>query len=99
MLYIKEGNLPKDYRILKSAFRHGITETEIDYVLSDKNPSRRFYEMHDDRAGNAQDMVVGYSGTRPYLIEVSLCYSPNENIVFHAAKITRKYRKLYEAER
>ncbi len=98
MLYIEECALPKDYRILKSAYRHGITETEIDYVLSDKNPSRRFYEMHDNEEGNAQDMVVAYSGTRPWPIEVSLCYEPNENIVFHAAKLTPKYKKLYEAE-
>lgn len=90
--------MPKDYRILKSAYRHGITEKEIDYALSDKNPSRRFYEIHDDKEGNAQDMAVAYSGMRPYPIEVGLCYKPKENVVFHADKITPKFRKLYEAE-
>ncbi len=88
----------KDYRILRSAYKHGILEQEIDYVLSDKNPTRRFYEMHDDKQGNAQDMVVAYTGTRPWPIEVGLSYSSNENVVFHANKVSLKYRKFYEAE-
>ena len=87
------------YRILESAYRHGITEQEIHYVLSEKNPTRRFYEMHDDENGIAQDMYVGHTGTRPWPIEVGLTYSTDENIVFHASKVTAKYEKLYKAER
>ena len=91
--------MPKDYLILESAYKHGINEQEIDYVLSDRNPTRRFYEMHDDKEGNAQDMVVAYTGTRPSPIEVGLCYSPDKNIVFHADKVSNKFSQLYKAER
>ena len=89
----------KDYRILKSAFKHGITEQEIDYALSDKNPTRRFYEMHDDKDGNAQDMVIAHTGTRPWAVEIGLCYLTNENVVFHASKISSEFKKQYEVER
>ncbi len=50
------------YRILGSAYKHGITEQEIHHVLSEKNPTRRCYEMHDDENGNAQDMYVATQG-------------------------------------
>lgn len=88
----------RDYRILSSAYKHGITKQEIDYVLSDKNPTRRFYEMHDDEDGNAQDMCVAHTGTRPWAIEVGLCYRSNENLVFHASKVSSEYKAPYEAE-
>ncbi|MBY0549269.1 MAG: hypothetical protein K2W95_18485 [Candidatus Obscuribacterales bacterium] len=88
----------QDYRILDSARKHGITDQEIDYVLSDKNPTQRAYEMHDDDDGNAQDMFVAHTGTRPWPIEVGLSYRAKENIVFHANKVTPEYEKLYKAE-
>jgi hypothetical protein len=88
----------EDYRILDSAYKHGITEQEIHHVLSDKNPTRRAYEMHDDDAGNAQDMYVADTGTRPWAIEVGMSYRPDENIVFHASRVTSEFEKLYEAE-
>lgn len=90
--------MPEDYRILDSAKKHGITEQEIHYVLSDKNPTRRSYEMHDDGDGNAQDMFVAHTGTRPWPIEVGMSYRPDENVVFHADKVTPEFEKLYEAE-
>lgn len=85
-------------RIVESAYKHGITEAEILYVLDENNPTRRAYVMHDDAEGNAQDMFVAHSGTRPWAIEVGVSYRPNENIVFHAARLTPKFKKLYEAE-
>lgn len=88
----------KGYRILESAYKHGITEAEIDLVLSDKNPTRRCYEMHDDAEGNAQDMFVAHTSTRAWPIEVSLTYRPDENVVFHAAKVTPAFEEFYEAE-
>ena len=54
--------------------------------------------MHDDNEGNAQDMFVGHSGTRPWPIEVWISYRPDENVVFHAARVTPEFRELYEAE-
>lgn len=66
--------------------------------MSDLNPKRRCYEMHDDAEGNAQDMYVGHTGTRPYPLEVGVSYRENENVVFHAAKVTPEFEKLYEAE-
>lgn len=86
------------YRILKSAYKHGITEQEIDDVLSNKNPTRRIYEMHDDAQGNAQDMYVAYTGTKPWPVEVAVSYRLNENVVFHAHRLTTEYKALYEAE-
>ncbi len=86
------------YRIIGSAFKHGITEFEIDYVLSDKNPTRRSYEMHDDEDGNAQDMYVAHTGTRPWPIEVAVSYGTSENIVFHASKVSSKFEELYKSE-
>jgi len=88
----------EDFRILESAYKHGITEQEIHYALSDKNPTRRCYELHDDAQGNPQDMYVSYTGTRPWPIEVAVSYRENENIVFHASKATPEYTELYEAE-
>jgi hypothetical protein len=88
----------EDYRILDSAYKHGIKELEIHYVLSDENPTRRSYEMHDDEYGNAQDMYVAHTGTRPWPIEVGVFYCANENIVFHANKVTREFKELYELE-
>jgi len=90
--------VPEEYRILSSANRHGISEEEIDYVLSDMNPTRRSYIMHDDDDGNAQDMFVAHTGTRPWPIEVGVSYRPNENVVFHADKVTPEFEELYEAE-
>ena len=88
----------EDYRILDSAYKHGITEQEIHYVLSDQNPTRRSYIMHDDDDGNAQDMFVSHTGTRPWPIEVGVSYRPDENVVFHADKVTPAFEELYEAE-
>ncbi len=88
----------EDYRILESARKHGITDQEIHYVLSDQNPTRRTYEMHDDKHCNAQDMFVAHTGTRPWAIEVGVSYRANENVVFHAQKVTPEFELLYEAE-
>jgi len=97
MLY-GEWRVVEGYLILGSAFKHGVTEKEIHYVLSDRNPTRRSYLMHDDADGNAQDMFVAHTGTRPWPIEVAISYRQDENIVFHAARATPEYEKLYEAE-
>jgi len=87
-----------DYRILESALKHGISELEIAYVLDFKNPTRRYYAIHDDGEGNGQDMVVAHTGTRPWAIEVGVCYRAEENVVFHASKVTPKFQTMYEAE-
>lgn len=86
------------YRILISAYKHGITEQEIDLVLSIDNPTRRIYEMHDDKDGNPQDMYIACTGTRPWPIEVGVSYREHENIIFHANKLTSRFEKLYEDE-
>ena len=91
--------LNKEYRILDSAFKHGITESEIDSVLSDMNPTRRIYDMHDDKNGVPQDMYVAHTGTRPWAIEVSVAYRETETVIFHANRISNEYRKFYEGER
>jgi hypothetical protein len=85
-------------RILESAYKHGITEQEILFVLDDKNPTRRSYIMHDDDDGNAQDMFVAHTGTRPWPIEVGISYRVDESIVFHASKLTPEYQNMYETE-
>lgn len=87
-----------EYRILDSAYKHGITEREIDNVLSDKNRTQRCYEMHDDENGNPQDMFVAHTGTRPWPIEVGVAYLPDEDLVFHASKVSTVYRFLYKSE-
>jgi hypothetical protein len=100
MLYSQWRDIEVEgYRILESALKHGITEEEIHYVLSDKNPTRRAYEMHDDEEGNAQDMFVAHTGTRPWPVEVGISYCQDENVVFHANKVTPEFEKLYKAER
>ncbi len=91
--------MEESYRILDSAHKHGITEQEIHYALSDNNPTRRSYILHDDEDGNAQDMYVFHTGTRPWAIEVGVSYRPSENVVFQAAKVTPEFAILYEAER
>ena len=99
MLYGAATMVEDDYRVLESASKHGITEPEIHSVLSDNNPTRRAYLLHDDEDGNAQDMYVAHTGTRPWAIEVGVSYRPGENVVFHAAKVTPEFAILYEAER
>lgn len=88
----------KEYRILPSAYKHGITEAEIDNVLSDVNFTQRIYEMHDDERGNPQDMYVAHTGTRPWPIEVAVARRQNETVVFHASKISTIYRFYYKSE-
>lgn len=90
--------MEKGYRILQSALKHGIDEPEIDFVLRNNNPTRRCYELHEDRYGNAQDMFVGYVESRPWPIEVALAYRDDETVVFHARKVSPAFRTLYESE-
>lgn len=90
--------MKKGYRILPSALKHGVSESEIDFVLSSNNPTLRCYELHDDRDGNAQDMFVGFTDSRPWPIEIALSYRDDEIVVFHASKISASNRKLYESE-
>jgi len=88
-----------DYRILDSALKHGIEEREIDYVLDSKNPTQQYYELHDDENGNAQDMVVAHTGTRPWPIEVGISYRDTETVIFHANKVSEEFSKRYEQEK
>ena len=90
--------MSEGYKILDSALKHGITELEIDEVLREQNLTRRSYELPDDGQGNARDMCVAYVGTRPWPIEIGICYGPTEDVVFHASRITPRFRELYEAE-
>jgi len=95
---ILEDKRVDDYQIIESALKHGITEQEIHSVISHLNRTRRIYEMHDDADGNAQDMFVAHTGTRPWPIEVAVSYRPDQDVVFHADKVTPEFEKLYEAE-
>jgi hypothetical protein len=85
------------YRILPSALEHGVTERDIQYVLLPGNPMTRFYILHDDAEGNGQEMAVGYT-ERERLIEIAICYRPNETVIFHADSVTLTYKEYYEAE-
>jgi hypothetical protein len=85
-------------RILKSAFKHGISEYEILSALSDTNVTKSSFVMDDDGDGNPQDMFVAFPDNQPYAIEVGICYKIDEDVVFHADKLTKFFAKLYERE-
>jgi hypothetical protein len=85
-------------RILDSAYKHGIRKEEILLLLDERNETLRSYPLHEDQDGNPQEMLVGHTGTRSWPIEIGVCYRATEPVVFHAAKLTPEFRKLYEAE-
>jgi len=91
-------NSCRPYKVRVSAYKHGISQAEIAYVLSAANPTRRTYELHDDKEGNAQDMFVAHTGTRPWAIEVGVSYRENVDVIFHASRVSKKFEKLYEGE-
>lgn len=76
-----------------SAFKHEITEAQIREVLADQ--STKPFELHDDSYGNPQEMLVGYTHSG-VLIEIAVRYEEDTDEVFHANKVTAKYRALYE---
>lgn len=50
-----ERPLIEGFRIIDSAYRHGIRESEIWYVLDAFNATRRVYDLHEDEDGSSQD--------------------------------------------
>ncbi len=81
-------------RILKSALKHGVLESQIREVLADHRHTKPF-ELHDDVDGNPQEMLVGYTQSNVQS-EIAVRYSEESDDVFHAARVTAKYKRLYE---
>lgn len=83
-----------EIQIRKSALKHGISERQIREVLADKVFTRA-YEIHEDTYGNPQEMLVGYT-EMGVLLEIAVRYTNKFNCIFHANRVSAKYRKLYE---
>ena len=84
-------------RFRDSAFDHGITKEQIEDVLVNKYSLTKWFEIHDDDEGNAQDMVVGFDSEGIYLIEIGITYLEEDEVVFHAMKATKPFRNKYSA--
>lgn len=78
----------------KSAFDHKITKDQIEEVLANKWELTKWFPIHDDANGNSQDMVVGFDneGTS---IEIGLSYIDDDEVVFHADKVTTAWQTEY----
>jgi hypothetical protein len=80
--------------IRESALKHGITEIEILEVLADQSLTKPF-EMHEDKWGNPQEMLVGFTQAS-VLLEIAVRYTEGWDEIFHANRVSAPYRKLYE---
>jgi len=78
-----------------SALKHGITKAQILQVLSDHNVTR-YFPLHEDAQSNPQEMAIGYT-QKGVLLEIGVRYMDNFDDVFHANRVSSKYRQLYEA--
>jgi hypothetical protein len=83
-------------QIKESALKHGITETDIRQVLADPI-TVRYFAIHEDSFGNPQDMVVGFTQSG-VLVEIGVKYTDDFDIVFHANRVSRRFRALYRRE-
>ncbi len=83
-----------EIQIRKSALKHGISERQIREVLADKVMTKA-YGIHDDAFGNPQEMLVGQT-TMGVLLEIAVRYTDKLDCVFHANRVSAKYRMLYE---
>ena len=74
------------YRL--STFAHGINKTQIEEALANRWHMSKWFQIHDDKKGNAQDMVIGFD-YEGMLIEIGITYLADDEIVFHASKATK----------
>lgn len=81
-------------RINESALKHGIAELSIREVLADTRTTKA-YQIHDDAKGNPQEMLIGYT-VQGVLLEIAVRYTENFDEVFHANRVSAKFRKLYK---
>jgi hypothetical protein len=81
-------------KIRESALKRGITEAQILQVIADKVVTKPI-EMHGDGEGNPQEMLVGYTQAG-VLLEVAVRYTSECDEIFHASRVTAKFRKMYE---
>lgn len=84
-------------RIINSAYKHGITDTQILEVLADQFTTR-YFEMHSNEDDDYQEMAVGFTQAS-VLLEIGVNYLDNEEeekVVFHANRVTAVYRQLFE---
>lgn len=68
---------------------------QIEEVLADENTQP--FELHDDEFENPQEMLVGFTQAG-VLLEVAICYKDDQDEIFHANRVTAKYRELFAGE-
>ncbi|MBI5173505.1 MAG: hypothetical protein HY986_11515 [Candidatus Melainabacteria bacterium] len=82
-------------RFFDSAFKHGLTEAQIEQALAD--PLRIYEELEDDEEGNPQDMTIGKTHAE-VILEVGVKYKPAEECVFHADEANAQRKDRYNKE-
>jgi hypothetical protein len=96
MLYTQPKTMA--IRIQNSAYKHGVTDSQILEVLADQFTTR-FFEMHGGEDDEYQEMAVGFTQAS-VLLEIGVKYLENEEeeeeVVFHANRVTSEYRQLFE---
>ena len=83
--------------IRKSALKHGINPRQMRQVLADTETTQ-FFPIHEDAAGNPQEMAVGFTQNE-VLLEIGVTYGPDMDYVFHAKRAGALYRKIFERRR
>ena len=80
----------------ESLIRHGAARKDVDEVLSDKNISRRDFELLQSIDGNLRLMFVGFNSAGR-LLEIGVQFiDENYEHIFHAQAVSPKFHKLYE---
>lgn len=85
-------------KFLPSAFRHKVTKYQIGEVLANTFGTTKWFSIHDDRDDNLQDMVLGFD-SQARMLEVGITYIGDDEIVFHAQKITSDWSERYRGEK
>jgi hypothetical protein len=82
-------------RFFDSAFKHALTEAQIEEALAD--PFRIYEEMEDDGEGNPQDLTIGKTHAE-VILEVGVKYKTDEECVFYADEANAKRKDRYNKE-
>jgi hypothetical protein len=78
----------------QSAFTHGIATTQIEEVLANRWGMTRWFQIHDDKNGNSQDIVVGFDA-EGIALEIGVTYTGSDDVIFHANKLTPSWEVRY----
>jgi hypothetical protein len=65
----------------------------MEEVLANRWGLTRWFQIHDDKSGNSQDMIVGFDAEGKAL-EIGITYIDDE-VIFHADNLTALWEIKY----